>query len=370
MPGNGKVFISHAHTDIPRCQQLLDLLRVWGVDFWFDVQQMSAGEDLTQAIQDAIRERDIFLRVCTPAAQSSYWMRLEAGAARGLEASSPRGQRAFINLILDAAYQPEPFDHASVVIDTVHQPPEKWQRQLRRALGLPERVSQPASTAPRPQARPGIPAALSKRTAVAALAAAVLLVAFAGVTFASQGGRFAFMASPAPTHTATATPTISPTPSPTLSPTPLVPAKLAANATQGMFGLFTIRFPADWPPAQTGGSQSYGMDAGGQNVFMQFSLADPNHASWSDTQWLDEMFQNTPHTAFTPGTRTIGGVAWTSYTCQEQITSNSVPYQDEVLFGRHNGNTLIIELQGRTTDFHYDDVVYFTPALQTFAFTS
>jgi phage terminase large subunit-like protein len=62
MVGNGKVFISHAHADNERCASLLAALKEWGVDFWFDTQQMTAGDTLTRRIEDAIAERDIFIR--------------------------------------------------------------------------------------------------------------------------------------------------------------------------------------------------------------------------------------------------------------------------------------------------------------------
>lgn len=51
--GNGKVFISHAHADNARCQPLLRALDGWHVDYWFDVQTMAAGDDLTDSIQQA-----------------------------------------------------------------------------------------------------------------------------------------------------------------------------------------------------------------------------------------------------------------------------------------------------------------------------
>ena len=54
MRGNGKVFISHAHDDNERCGSLLAALDAWGVDYWFDTQQMGAGDNLSLTIQRAI----------------------------------------------------------------------------------------------------------------------------------------------------------------------------------------------------------------------------------------------------------------------------------------------------------------------------
>ena len=110
MRGNGKVFISHAHDDNARCAPLLSALDAWGVDYWFDTRRLGAGDDLSAAIQRAIVERDIFIRICTPAAQQSYWVRLETGAFRGLQARRHRegrdGSLTLINTILDARYEP------------------------------------------------------------------------------------------------------------------------------------------------------------------------------------------------------------------------------------------------------------------------
>ncbi|HST90182.1 MAG TPA: TIR domain-containing protein [Ktedonobacterales bacterium] len=140
MRGNGKVFISHAHDDNARCDPLLAALDGWGVDYWFDTRRMEAGDDLAHAIQTAIRERDIFIRVCTPAAQQSYWVRLETGAFRGLQARGHREgsapSRVLLNLIMDAAYEPEPFDYAHIFIDAARRPEAEWLEELRRALGV------------------------------------------------------------------------------------------------------------------------------------------------------------------------------------------------------------------------------------------
>lgn len=140
MRGNGKVFISHAHDDNERCAPLLAALDAWGVDYWFDTRRLEAGDDLSQEIQRAIAARDIFLRICTPAAQRSYWVKLETGAFRGLQARQHRAggdpARVLINLILDAAYQPEPFDFAHIFIDASAKPRREWLEELRRALGV------------------------------------------------------------------------------------------------------------------------------------------------------------------------------------------------------------------------------------------
>jgi hypothetical protein len=151
MRGNGKVFISHAHDDNDRCAPLLAALDAWGVDYWFDTRRMEAGDDLSHAIQRAIAERDLFLRICTPAAQHSYWVRLETEAFRGLQARQHRAGsdalRVLINLILDPAYEPEPFDYAHIFIDATSKPRRAWLDELRRALD----VAAPSSAGPPPE---------------------------------------------------------------------------------------------------------------------------------------------------------------------------------------------------------------------------
>lgn len=150
MRGNGRVFISHAHDDNARCALLLAALDAWNVDYWFDTQQLGPGDDLSQGIQHAIAERDIFIRICTPAAKHSYWVKLETGAFRGLQARAHRmgdDTRVLINLILDAGYEPEPFDYAHVFVDATNKPQRAWLDELRRALGIgPAGAPQPAHT--------------------------------------------------------------------------------------------------------------------------------------------------------------------------------------------------------------------------------
>lgn len=137
--GNGKVFISHAHDDNARCRPLLAALTSWGVDYWFDEQRMDAGSDLSGSIQRAITERDVFLRICTSAGQRSYWTKLETSAFRGLQAEDSKaangGRKVMINLILDPAYEREPFDYAFIFIDATRQSQSAAFDALRRALG-------------------------------------------------------------------------------------------------------------------------------------------------------------------------------------------------------------------------------------------
>jgi eukaryotic-like serine/threonine-protein kinase len=140
MPGNGKVFISHTHEDNERCVALLAALDAWGVDYWFDTEQLAPGSQLSDRIQQGLAERAIFIRVCTPAAQSSFWMDRELAAARGMRADvQSRGQRdhrTIIFLILAPGYVLEPDAQADVVIDATTASRAETLKRLRTALGV------------------------------------------------------------------------------------------------------------------------------------------------------------------------------------------------------------------------------------------
>lgn len=140
LANNGRVFISHSHDDNARCAPLLTALDAWGIDYFFDTQGLTAGQQLNERIQREISSRDIMLRVCTAATQQSFWMSLEGAAFRGLQAMDQRkgrgDRRVLINLILDSDYTREPFEAAMLFIDTVRRPRAAWLGDLARALGV------------------------------------------------------------------------------------------------------------------------------------------------------------------------------------------------------------------------------------------
>lgn len=151
MPGNGKVFVSHSHEDNAVCAPLLTALRDWGVDYWFDLHRLDAGQDLSDRIQQAITERDIFIRVCTGAVQQRpFWLKLEANAFRMLQAQDENaglhGKRVFISLVLDSAYSLQPFERTVLYIDATSKPPALWLEELRRALGVASAEAAPPSS--------------------------------------------------------------------------------------------------------------------------------------------------------------------------------------------------------------------------------
>lgn len=138
MFGNGKVFVSHTHEDNAACAPVLAALDAWQVDYWFDTAQLSAGLELFDSIQRGLQDRDIFLRICTPAALASPWMAQEQKLARTLRAPN-RGQRRMINLIAQPGYVASAEEADDLVLDTTQLPQVKWLRQLREALEIPSR---------------------------------------------------------------------------------------------------------------------------------------------------------------------------------------------------------------------------------------
>ncbi|HKT40070.1 MAG TPA: toll/interleukin-1 receptor domain-containing protein [Ktedonobacterales bacterium] len=138
MFGNGKVFISHTHEDNAACMPVLAALDAWQVDYWFDTAQLSAGLELLANIQRGLAGRDIFLRICTPAANVSPWMAEEHKLARTLRAPNRR-QRRMIDLIVKPGYVLSAEETHDLVIDTTKLPQIEWLRQLREALEVPSR---------------------------------------------------------------------------------------------------------------------------------------------------------------------------------------------------------------------------------------
>lgn len=138
MPGNNKVFISYAHADSARCVPLLSALDAWGIDYWYDTQELHAGQELSERLQQALLARDVFIRICTAEAQRSFWTLQELVAFRGLQArGGQRGQqRQVVLLILDPQYVREPPQSGEIVIDATTQPQAACLRELGRVLGV------------------------------------------------------------------------------------------------------------------------------------------------------------------------------------------------------------------------------------------
>jgi outer membrane protein assembly factor BamB len=137
MIGNGKIFISHTHRDNQACDPLLAALDAWQIDYWFDLEQLSAGQEFPAKIEQSIATRDILLRVLTPAAAQSDWMAREAAHARSLHGKN--SPRRVLNLLLLPGYTLSPQERDEIVIDATTQTEVEWLRALRLVLGIPER---------------------------------------------------------------------------------------------------------------------------------------------------------------------------------------------------------------------------------------
>lgn len=147
MFGNGKIFISHSHADNQRSQPLLAALDAWQLDYWFDTQELDVGQRFSDRIQQALDERDIFVRICTPDAMLSFWMDRELRAIRGLHKAFPKQPRLIIHLILSPNYHSDVATKDETIIDTTSTLRIDWLRELHLALGyVPEpRVSRRAA---------------------------------------------------------------------------------------------------------------------------------------------------------------------------------------------------------------------------------
>jgi outer membrane protein assembly factor BamB len=178
MPGNNRIFISHTHGDNERCLPLLAALDAWDVDYWFDVQQLDAGQQLSERLQQAIAERDIFMRVLTPATPQSFWMAQELSAFRGLRAEDAKhgrtGRRRVIQLALTPDAPREAVQVGDLALDAATQSQAVWLRQLRDAVGVSARR--------RPLSRRAV-------IGIGAAAAASIVAVSAGGTWLLAGNR-------------------------------------------------------------------------------------------------------------------------------------------------------------------------------------
>ena len=77
---NGKVFISHAAPDEALLGPLVARLRQKDINVWCTIMPEDSDAQLGPKTRREIAARDVFLRICTPAATRSERMRMEAWA--------------------------------------------------------------------------------------------------------------------------------------------------------------------------------------------------------------------------------------------------------------------------------------------------
>lgn len=91
-----KVFISHAHKDDAAARELVEKLKVRGVETWFDKNELQPGESWEQQIKDALIESETVVLVLGEGDPSPNVL-VEAGMAYG------QGKRVLPVLVGDTA---------------------------------------------------------------------------------------------------------------------------------------------------------------------------------------------------------------------------------------------------------------------------
>lgn len=139
MARNGKVFISHTAHDDAQTAALLMALKTKHCDVWYERAPTEGMNALEPAVQRAVEERDVFIRILTHYTVSSQRMALELAAfqqAQALDAQHGEGQRRVqINLIVDPDYQRQPTDVGTLTINTTNKPQGAWLPSLFSELG-------------------------------------------------------------------------------------------------------------------------------------------------------------------------------------------------------------------------------------------
>src|SRR5262249_25115625 len=79
---NGRVFISHTSQDEGYLTTLVERLSMREIDCWTKIQPGDTDTQLSPKTLEEIAGRDVFIRICTPAAALSPRMQLEAAALR------------------------------------------------------------------------------------------------------------------------------------------------------------------------------------------------------------------------------------------------------------------------------------------------
>jgi hypothetical protein len=127
---NGRVFISHTPQDEGYFTSLVSRLSEREIDCWSRIQPGDSDTQLSPKTLAEIAERDVFLRICTPAAAASPRMHLEAAALRAkAQIDQERGtpnKHIIIDLVMDPAYIPDPADTGYLTINTTNRPMNDW----------------------------------------------------------------------------------------------------------------------------------------------------------------------------------------------------------------------------------------------------
>jgi len=136
---NGKVFISHAVEDEALYAPLVTKLTQKEIDVWSKIMPEDSDAQLSQKTRREIAARDVFIRICTPAATRSERMRMEAWAFQNSRDDDNRkgtpNQHIIIDLVMDTAYTPGPGPESYLTIDTTSRPMNDWLVVLYNEMG-------------------------------------------------------------------------------------------------------------------------------------------------------------------------------------------------------------------------------------------
>jgi hypothetical protein len=136
---NGKVFISHAVEDEALIAPLVARLTQKDINVWSKIMPEDSDTQLSQKTRREIAARDVFIRICTPAATSSERMRMEAWAFQSSRdedtRNGTRNQHIMIDLVMDPAYTPGPGPESYLTIDTTSRPMNDWLVVLYNEMG-------------------------------------------------------------------------------------------------------------------------------------------------------------------------------------------------------------------------------------------
>src|SRR4029453_4307867 len=87
------VFLSHSTHDDPTVAALRQALEPHGVSVWADSQRLSAGDNLTERIQETIRDVQHFMVLVSPCAIKEPWVRKEVQLAPGVPRTRQDGYK-------------------------------------------------------------------------------------------------------------------------------------------------------------------------------------------------------------------------------------------------------------------------------------
>ena len=79
------VFISYAHSDAAQARSLVKALHENNVVGWLDSADIAAGEAVSSAVRDALKNSSVVIVLLSQRALHSQWVQFEIGAAEALD---------------------------------------------------------------------------------------------------------------------------------------------------------------------------------------------------------------------------------------------------------------------------------------------